>query len=316
MSSLSDDEHTKTSWVDSPLIVAAREGHICILDGIDRVDPHSLFVLRTLIQQNYISLPNGDILTTNSVDPKNRIMPGFRIIALGIPPTQRSVNDAREKYVTSDLGFTYHYLPSAESDNMLKVAWNVVCSNSNSQSTETAATVPAELSQVVKSMAGPMDDAMPTQSLSASQDLELSFRQLLRLCRTTKQYIDKNVSYDRSSLKVLLAKCLHNMLLIRYMPEKVSALFYQRIGFSSPELQLNSDNLNLAGTPEFIKHDDKYLTIHDALVPKRTQSNPEKVPDPLFYHSSAHNQVLYELALSLARGEKSLLLIGNQGVGK
>ena len=77
---------------------------------IDRIDPHSLFVLRRLLQDEEIELPSGDKLQRHAIDESKRIHPNFRVIALGLPPTRP--DDARTRYIMSDLGFNYHYLHS------------------------------------------------------------------------------------------------------------------------------------------------------------------------------------------------------------
>ena len=49
---------------------------------IDRIDPHSLFVLRRLLQDEEIELPSGDKLQRHAIDESKRIHPNFRVIAL------------------------------------------------------------------------------------------------------------------------------------------------------------------------------------------------------------------------------------------
>ena len=56
-----------TSWIDSPLVKAAKSGGVCILDGIDRLDAHVLTSLRRLIQDNEMDLPSGERLVSQSV---------------------------------------------------------------------------------------------------------------------------------------------------------------------------------------------------------------------------------------------------------
>ena len=103
-------EYSSTTWQDSPLIKAAKNGDICVLDGIDRIDPHSLFVLRRLLQDHEIELPSGDKLQIYAKDESLRVASNFRVIALGLPPVRP--DDARARYIMSDLGFNYHYLHS------------------------------------------------------------------------------------------------------------------------------------------------------------------------------------------------------------
>jgi hypothetical protein len=62
------------------------------------------------------------------------------------------------------------------------------------------------------------------------------------------------------------------------------------------------------------------VTIGHITVPRRACALPELVPQPLFHANASHLQVLESLLLSYKAsyetGEKAILLIGNQGVGK
>jgi hypothetical protein len=53
------DSRGNTRWEDSPLIHAARRGHIAILDGVHRLGSDSLGVLQRLIQDREIDLADG-----------------------------------------------------------------------------------------------------------------------------------------------------------------------------------------------------------------------------------------------------------------
>jgi hypothetical protein len=123
-------------WLDSPLVRAARLGQLCVLDGIDRIDPHALLSIRALISasasassssatpsgvneglgvrdgavggaevafppRGEVDLPSGERL---------RIHPRFRLIALGAAPVK--AEEARLQYLNADLNLSYHLLPS------------------------------------------------------------------------------------------------------------------------------------------------------------------------------------------------------------
>lgn len=53
------DSNGDTRWEDSPLIHAARHGHLAILDGVHRLGSDSLGVLQRLIQDREIDLADG-----------------------------------------------------------------------------------------------------------------------------------------------------------------------------------------------------------------------------------------------------------------
>ena len=66
---------SRSSWVDSPLISAAKNGWLCILDGIDRADVHCLLTLRSLLQDGRVGLPSGETVVAQN---------GFRVVAIGL----------------------------------------------------------------------------------------------------------------------------------------------------------------------------------------------------------------------------------------
>jgi len=58
------------------------------------------------------------------------------------------------------------------------------------------------------------------------------------------------------------------------------------------------------------------LRIGAASAPRRSATRPEMVPAPLFFANACHDACMGQMLASHAAGEKALLLIGNQGVGK
>ena len=91
-----------TIWQDSPLVQAARTGKLCVLDGFERIDVSALTALQMLLQDGSTTLPSGETFTTH---------PSFRCVALGLTPSLSRVDDTRSRFLTSDLGFKYHFLP-------------------------------------------------------------------------------------------------------------------------------------------------------------------------------------------------------------
>lgn len=49
-------------WEDSPLVTAAKEGKIVVLDGIHRLSPDTLSVLQRLVQERELDLYDGSTL--------------------------------------------------------------------------------------------------------------------------------------------------------------------------------------------------------------------------------------------------------------
>ena len=52
----------ETVWEESPLLVAARTGQICILDGIEKLNSDTLGTLQGLLTDREVALPDGEKL--------------------------------------------------------------------------------------------------------------------------------------------------------------------------------------------------------------------------------------------------------------
>jgi MoxR-like ATPase len=139
----STDKDGTSQWVDSPLVAAARAGDICVLDGVERLDLHSLISLKRFLQDGVVDLPDGQRLSVRGADAASEasmlaggaggggelagkassaISPAFRVLALGLPPsTTANMDDSRQRWVTSDLGFAHHFLPGANSADIQSI---------------------------------------------------------------------------------------------------------------------------------------------------------------------------------------------------
>ncbi|KAJ9594056.1 hypothetical protein L9F63_014533, partial [Diploptera punctata] len=94
-----------TIWQNSPLVTAALEGKMAVLDGIHRIHPSTLAVIHRLVHDREMQLHDGcrlirhdrfdEIKSRYSLSDKQlndsgvlRIHPAFRIVALAEPPVQ------------------------------------------------------------------------------------------------------------------------------------------------------------------------------------------------------------------------------------
>mmetsp|Transcript_31425 Transcript_31425/g.37420 ORF Transcript_31425/g.37420 Transcript_31425/m.37420 type:complete len:157 (+) Transcript_31425:210-680(+) len=80
----------ETGFEESPLLKAAREGHLCILDGLEKVGPDTVGTLQSLLIDRLVHVPLGTNTSrdegsfsnySNSV--MSKVHPSFRFIALG-----------------------------------------------------------------------------------------------------------------------------------------------------------------------------------------------------------------------------------------
>lgn len=111
-----------TIWRDSPLVRAAKNGHIAVLDGIHRIHNSTISILHRLVHDREVQLYDGtrlirhdkydellaNGLTQPQLDAKGlqRIHPAFRIIALAEAPAGKlhlsHLNRSVFKYVRAN----------------------------------------------------------------------------------------------------------------------------------------------------------------------------------------------------------------------
>ncbi|XP_075230942.1 von Willebrand factor A domain-containing protein c12.2 [Lycorma delicatula] len=288
-----------TIWQNAPLVNAALEGRLTILDGIHRVHPSTLSILHRLVHDRELQLYDGrrlirydryDELVAELGEQKViesgllRIHPAFRIVALAEPS-----GGTESQWINPELLslFFYHELRSLTAEEEIFIIENQQ----------------GRLSTTVRSILGiaqqlrTSDD--PTMRALASS---LSTRQLLRIARRDKQF-PSNDPYNLLQ-QAVLAKFLPP--LARQTLETV----LQRAGVTSktPPSSYNSS------TPQITVHDDS-VQIGSTVAQRYVTSATSKVPDVLFYDVPQHVTLLERLLQDFTLGEH-LLLVGNQGVGK
>lgn len=86
-----------TEWIVSPLVEAAVNGELLILDGVDRLQADTLASIQHLLHEGDLALPDGRrLLHAKRFSPEAaeadflRVDPRFKVLALGNPPTSGS----------------------------------------------------------------------------------------------------------------------------------------------------------------------------------------------------------------------------------
>jgi hypothetical protein len=278
-----------------------------------RADPQVLFTLRMLLQDGVVDLPNGERLSTElyKTDPNSlsAIKPGFRVIGLGLTPPPTKLDDARDRYLSSSLGFSYFELRPATVDDMMNVVCSKYVSTHPTGITSLASKIKEAAAAVVR--VNESNNKLLAETVNSLLDagaehpeLKLSLRHILRLHRL--------IDNSESELdKYYMKKTLERTLMIPFMPATLSSKFHDslNIGNKSNDIESVKKSIN-------IDERANTLQIGSVTVPRRQGKNPELVPRPLFHDNSAHLNILEELLFAFQAGERSLLLIGNQGVGK
>ncbi|XP_031417095.1 von Willebrand factor A domain-containing protein 8 isoform X2 [Clupea harengus] len=291
-----------TAWRASPLVSAAQEGKLVILDGIHRVNLGTLAVLSRLLHDRELSLYDGtrllrwdryqalqqelqlsdEELQQRSVFP---VHPSFRVVALAEPPVAGSSTQQwlGPEMLTMFLFHTVNQLGKAEEAAIIQGMIPHVPKAAVDQ-----------LLQLSHSLRQTND---PTaQSLASS----LSTRQLLRICRRISQYPEESIAH-----------AVNKACLSRFLPSLGrTALQKYLADCSIQELSQSATLHNYTCTVQ-----NGILTIGQVSAPVFKADEKMKVPDVLFYENKQHMMVMEDMLKDFLLGEH-LLLVGNQGVGK
>uniref|UniRef100_A0AAA9TPZ2 von Willebrand factor A domain containing 8 n=1 Tax=Bos taurus TaxID=9913 RepID=A0AAA9TPZ2_BOVIN len=294
-----------TAWRSSPLVNAALEGKLVLLDGIHRVNAGTLAVLQRLIHDRELSLYDGsrllredrylrlkeelqmsdEQLQQRSIFP---VHPSFRIIALAEPPVIGSTTQQwlGPEFLTM---FFFHYMKPLVKSEEIQVIKEMVPD------------MPPEALDKLLSFTHKLRETQdPTaQSLAAS----LSTRQLLRISRRLSQYPNENLH------NAVTKACLS-----RFLPSLARSALEKNLADAA--IEITTDN-----SPESELEDYKCelssgsLRIGTVSAPIYNAHEKMKVPDVLFYDNIQHMIVMEDMLKDFLLGEH-LLLVGNQGVGK
>ncbi|KAJ9575372.1 hypothetical protein L9F63_025676, partial [Diploptera punctata] len=294
-----------TIWQNSPLVTAALEGKMAVLDGIHRIHPSTLAVIHRLTSDGAdidIQLHDGcrlirhdrfdEIKSRYSLSDKQlndsgvlRIHPAFRIVALAEPPVQGSFAG---QWLSSEMLslFLFHEmrpLGLKEEAHIIKSLYR------------------KSLGSVMKLAHKLRESEDPVlQSLAGS----LSTRQLLRIARRMSTYPTDSPSYCRSP-------SMSSKSLVKFLP----TLARQALDNVLHEADISKTPLSTTDNVNICEVQGNTVRIGNTTAPRYQTSATSKVPDILFYDVPQHVSVLEWLLQDFSLGEH-LLLVGNQGVGK
>jgi len=294
-----------TAWRSSPLVNAALEGKLVLLDGIHRVNVGTLAVLQRLIHDRELSLYDGsrllkedrymrlkeelqlsdEQLQQRSIFP---VHPSFRIIALAEPPVIGSTTQQwlGPEFLTM---FFFHYMKPLVKTEEIQVIKEMVPN------------IPQEALDRLLSFTHQLRETQdPTaQSLAAS----LSTRQLLRISRRLSQYPNENLH------SAVMKACLS-----RFLPSLARSALEKNLADAA--IEVSTDNHQEPELEDYkCETASGSLRIGAVSAPIYNAHEKMKVPDVLFYDNIQHMIVMEDMLKDFLLGEH-LLLVGNQGVGK
>ncbi|CAI5456254.1 unnamed protein product [Caenorhabditis angaria] len=283
-------ENGDTIWEDSQLVKAARNGDVCVLDGVEMVHPSVLMSLAQFIYHRRFDLPNGNRLVgaeeferlakRNNVSTEElnkrgvfKIPDSFRLLFVG--ESQSKEHKWINENILSMLPFhTVPWLSLKEQENIILQ----MTDNANQENVK-------RLIQLVENLRKSPDTGMKNIVTS------LSLRRLI--------HIAKRDQMQPGHLKELVEKAA----LSKFLPQLTRETFEHELN----EIGIiNDESIRL-------KNDGSYLSAIRA--PTEKAEDEALIPNVLFHENAQHREVLEDMARDMKLGSH-LLLIGNQGVGK
>jgi MoxR-like ATPase len=282
----------ETVWTESPLVQAARTGQICLLDGIEKLRPDTLGTLQRLLTDREVCLPDGTTLAlapsrqdgSSSSSSTNVIHPSFRVIGLASISSDHSPSFLTEEVVSM---FSTISLPAPG-----RTCLKEILSPSNAYSE------------------GDLDNILDFHETLLSNDTAsecgvspLSIRTLLRLLKRGSVGADVHESIcsalladllpptQRASLESVLKGCGIKSKRATSRPKR---------GTEATEIKVSTES----------------ISIEDFTMERKRPRHAELVPSPHFFDIPSHVQMIKTLLGEWTVGERSFLLLGNQGTGK
>lgn len=292
-----------TTWRMSPLVTAALEGSLAVLDGVHRINQGSFGVLHRLIHDRELQLFDGtrllrqdrfeEIVETTGQSAEelkgkgiHPIHPAFRIVALAEPPVTGS---ATQQWMTPEMltMFMFHDQRRLSKEEEMQVIQSVVkdCPDLS------------KLFSFVHQLRSSTDPAM--NSVASS----LSTRQLLRIAKRLAAFPSKDFH------GIVQKACL-----ARFLPKLPKVSLDQAL--DAADIRKTKSDIDGSSDKDITcEVKDGKLRIGKTSVPLYNPENRTKVPDILFYENHQHLNVMEDMMKDFLLGEH-LLLVGNQGVGK
>lgn len=292
-----------TIWEMSPLVKAALDGSLAILDSADALPPPTLSTIARLIAEREIPLPDGTFLLNpkryanlmkrnnwSVQDMTDRkcfpVHPAFRIVALARPNT---------KWLNEEIGTLMGWIVmrNLNFDEEMDLV-HTLCPGADDDKIQL-------LIKFSGKLRNEKDDVI--QNLSQS----LSTRQLLRIARRISAFPNES-----------LFEAIHKVALSRFLPSLVKSALDQMLEQNGIEPSATvsdeeRESLSIQTLPSLEK--PEILRIGDVEFPIAQDTNPLLIPDILFHDNAKQTEILREMLKDWKLGEH-LLLIGNQGVGK
>ncbi|KAI1716295.1 AAA domain (dynein-related subfamily) domain-containing protein [Ditylenchus destructor] len=288
-----------TIWEDSQLVKAAKQGRICVLDGLERVHSSMVEALAPLIHHRFLQLPDGSRLLSfmqfdllkaktglSDQELENikifKIADTFRLIGVA---DSESANSS-QKWLNEQILclFLFHTLKPMNMEDQLKIIHAVV-PNVCSQTAK-------KLLNLVSSLRKSKDPSVRAISTS------LSLRRIIFILRRNALNPEEGI-YE----------AVERAALAKFLPSVIREAFESKL----QSLGILPDRHKGNDLDESWK--ERLLNAKDASSEGNSFYEETMVPDIVFYDNVQHQRIISDMAKDFELGSH-LLLIGNQGVGK
>jgi von Willebrand factor A domain-containing protein 8 len=283
-----NDFKSNDYWSESPLLIAARTGQLCVLDGIEKLSSDCLATLQGFLSDREVSLPDGTkyVQPSSPEDIPTKVKDSFRVIALASIAAFESTS-AAPTWMSGDVTSMFSTIaiptPSRQCIQQILQPFNKLSDSDLDKllNCHERLLVSAGDCGVSPMSIRTMKRIIKNGRLVAGAGLyePLCSSLLIDLLQPTK----------RAALESLIRSCrIHP---IRATPSK-------------KKIRVDFDD------------DSSSFKIGSLVVTPLVAQQLQLVPSPVFWDIPSHMRIIQSLLSEWAVGERSFLLLGNQGTGK
>jgi MoxR-like ATPase len=285
----------ETKWEDSALLKAARNGDLCVLDGIEKLRPDVLTSLQSLMIDRDFPLVDGrravrsDCINLADPEAEKASVPihrSFRVVALA------SLDTDSQKWMTPGLMSmlsTIHLPPPT--DECLRA---ILKQSSTQVISEDIIDSLLIVRRILKGNVAEECGVAP-----------LSTRNMIRAVRRLGD-ATKNDLYD----------VLGSIFLVDLLPPSQRLVLDSILKSAGIESAASRHDMEESTRTMEIILEEESARIGSVSIPRKQAKRPEMVPSPQAFDIPAHTKIIHNVLAEWKNGERSFLFLGNQGTGK
>lgn len=260
------DINGNTVWRNSPLVDAALNGHLCVLDPIECLAPGVISSLSRLLQDHEATLPNGTLLVSHhhfnklikdhklsakslhekNIFPVNR---NFRVIAMARP-----LNSSRE-WIDEEILTMFLFIPLNQMSKGQELT----------MLSQLFLTIPSSIIENILSIA-----IQIRNQTFATQGYEFSTRQLIRILKRLQKF-------PNDDLFTLISR----VFLIEFLPIEYQNTLLEFL----TKNKIEKRNAEILKIEKIQQNGKKLIKIGNVLQEIREFTDPLLVPNTLFYEN-------------------------------